>query len=276
MATTLAANISATDKTLTVANGAGAMIGARYRIGDEIVEFRGYLREFLPSGRGDIDPDQWAVLRGVDSVAVSHLSGVQVIAVADAFATGTLLTPPSPFDGVSQQTVLRVIKTLTQADILSMRGTPAEILPATEILDYSGSPTQMPVPVWGFYQFNRPASTAYSNVPNPMTLILAWGSDWSLSAAHLQVAATSHFASPLPPSVQPHFVTTDAKPDHFGVFAGATGDAISGFKNNIKDNGLYLTYAGDGSGGDTAGELAGGNAGNTITVTVAYVLVDFV
>lgn len=100
--TQLDANISSSDTVIVVDTGSEQDNGFGFRIDDEKLTFLGYDRsstarivEYLGGDR-----TRWKVARGQDgTTAASHLAGAELLAVADAFAAGEDLTPPSPFAG---------------------------------------------------------------------------------------------------------------------------------------------------------------------------------
>lgn len=73
------------------------------------------------------------------------------------------------------------IVTLNNDDIISVSGgTPAIVIPATETLDYAGFPTNLKLIVKATVVLDTTAG-AFTNVNNACQLLLAYGSDWSLT-----------------------------------------------------------------------------------------------
>lgn len=156
-------------------------------------------------------------------------------------------------------------RTLTHAEILALRSTPIEIVPATEILEYETAPTRLILPVSAIAISKKPTGARYENVGEG-TLILVWGSDFStLVATALELASVS----------SPVFAE-----DPFAAFSGT---AIADAKEwqipfviapapfgggGYQDNGLFVTLH------NSEGNLTDGHPSNTIDVCCAFHVYD--
>lgn len=110
--TTLNEAMTDSDLVAVVTPGSEQDNGFRFRIDDEILTFLGYDRD----STADIiawragDRTRWRVARGQDgTAAASHAGGSTLYAVAEAFATGSDLTPPSPFAAGGTPTLAEVL-----------------------------------------------------------------------------------------------------------------------------------------------------------------------
>lgn len=95
MSTTLAATISATDRSLSLSGDTAGTLGGLYAIEDEIVR----LDYFAPSSSDPnaVNKSVWHVSRGMENTAaVGHDSGTAVYATRSEFAVAGDLVVPSP------------------------------------------------------------------------------------------------------------------------------------------------------------------------------------
>jgi hypothetical protein len=106
---TLSGNITATQRSIRVSDGAAVTPGLRVRVDDELIDFIRF--EPYPYINGvrqkGLDATRWVVSRGVgDSVAASHLAGATLTAAVQASVSSETLMPPDPFvDAVGAQTI---------------------------------------------------------------------------------------------------------------------------------------------------------------------------
>jgi hypothetical protein len=97
---TLSGNITATQRSIRVSDGAAVTPGLRVRVDDELIDFIRF--EPYPYINGvrqkGLDATRWVVTRGVgDSVAASHLAGATLTAAVQASVSSETLAPPDPF-----------------------------------------------------------------------------------------------------------------------------------------------------------------------------------
>lgn len=152
---------------------------------------------------------------------------------------------------------------LDHTQILALASTPQQIIAATETLAYVGSPTMLPIPFAAFAVLKRGAH--YTNVDVAANLLLVWGSDQSVNACSADRGNGSATPSPF-------FAGGSGQPDSaVAVFGAAQFDNGFNLAGDFNDNGLYLALANGGS-----GDIAGGDAGDTLQVTVFYRNLTFV
>jgi hypothetical protein len=150
--------------------------------------------------------------------------------------------------------VLSSSTTLTDAEIKTAPTVPVVLVPATETLDYSGLPTVIFLPLAMIISIDATAG-AYTNLDSNLRFIIAMGSDWSTDAlrtdgniAHIQDAVASFGAAntfqqtTIGSVIQPLFVNGGALLDNALVFVIGNGEV----------------------------NLTGGNAANSMKVTVLY------
>lgn len=150
---------------------------------------------------------------------------------------------------------------LTDAQIKALPTTPIVIVPATEVLNYAGLPTQVPLPLAFRVSVNTLAG-AYTNVNGLAHYVLALGSDWSADA--MQSATQNQMAQ------------LDANIPMIGICnsyqQGLDNAMIAPLKipsGGLQDNALAIVFDNEGS-----GNLTGGNAANSMKVTVLYTIID--
>lgn len=158
--------------------------------------------------------------------------------------------------------LLTATVTLDNDQIKALPTTPVVIVPATEVLDYVGMPTELPVPFMATMTFDTSAG-AYTNVTTDHVpyFIVAFGADWSWSATVRTIelipdSADVKFAW-LPPDTQTGVLSPDfTAAETFGA-------------DSLQDNALVVACNNGAS-----GDFTGGNAANTLKVTVYYVVVS--
>lgn len=152
--------------------------------------------------------------------------------------------------------ILTVSKTLTNAEILSLPTTPVVLIPATQTLNYSGTPASLPIPVTALV--SCPAATAnYTNADATFVFRLVWGSDYSLDVAAILNATLN---GERVPSAYPVVGVTE-----LNVFSSPNLGLAQQSSGTFFDNALALAAK-----NGALGNLTGGNAANTLRVTVAY------
>lgn len=139
----------------------------------------------------------------------------------------------------------------------------AEIIPTTETLEYSDSPTVIPIPIMCSILVNTIAGS-YTNLPNPLSAQLYWGSDASIRIAVPTAKAVELNAT--------------------GLFVGGLkwlrfplmdfDNVTLNLRTTLQDNGVFFTIDGDGGIGDTTGLLTGGNVANTMRIDIWYSLLE--
>lgn len=153
---------------------------------------------------------------------------------------------------------------LTDAQIKTLPDTPVVIVPATETLNYSGVPTSIPLPLFAVVSVNTIAGE-YTNTGADPHLTLVLGSDWSADA--MKVKYTSPTDAVVYYLSNTQYTTTAAVPDDPHSHELSPLNLI--LNGGLYDNALAIVFDnGDGT------DLTGGNAANSMKVTVFYVLVD--
>lgn len=169
-------------------------------------------------------------------------------------------------DSGEEDIMLSATVTLTDAQIKDV-GTPFVIIPATEVLGYNGAPTQIPVPLSAVIRLDNSAGE-YGNV-GVSTFVIALGSDWSLNFLSVQAgnltgagAVHTYITSPFDPNTSDN-VPVDSDPHVHAITVPFTGIDLT---DNIEDNAIAIVLS------NSDGDLTGGNAANSLKVTVFYVL----
>lgn len=157
-------------------------------------------------------------------------------------------------------TILSQAIELTDAQIRAAPTTPTVIVPATEVLGYVGLPTQIPLPLAFVVSANISAG-AYTNVDPVAAFIIAVGSDWSLNGLRANVDTMAQINDAvsvigIANSFDPTIVDSTIIPLHIS-------------SGGIQDNALAFVINNNG-----AGNLTGGNAANSMKVTVLYTVID--
>ena len=199
----------------------------------------------------------WQARRTTDNVLVD------VTADVDGLPQGAPVGNPIE-GGATEQTVLSRTVTLTDAQIKALPSGPVILVAATETLGYSGTPSQLVIPLACLVVLDNSAG-AYTNVNIPARLVLTIGSDWSSDYA---TATNSYDDQDM---ATPLTVAGDAWLAGFVAFEAKNRGTILGgdLSGAIEDNavGIALTNG-------ALGALTGGNAANTMKVTVLYTVVD--
>jgi len=153
--------------------------------------------------------------------------------------------------GFGSITSVRVV--IGDAAIKAMDNTaPVTLVPPTQTLNYVGSPAVVFVPVRAIAILDD-AAGGYTGTPIPMGLVLCWGNDDSVDVATGLWAGLTDV----------HDAFAGTSPDQLIDFP-PSALPVSHLAGNLHDNGLYILWNGVG------GPLTGGNAANTLTVTVEY------
>ncbi|HEX7936767.1 MAG TPA: hypothetical protein VF573_27350 [Paraburkholderia sp.] len=153
--------------------------------------------------------------------------------------------------------------TLTNAQIKAWPSTPIVIVPATEVLNYSGTPTILPIPVYAVGLFNFTAG-AYTNVDANARALLAFGSDWSDDASQSNYIQQKFTAAR-------RGLIWFQLPRLFGIDVTIDDNLVTDnifIDDNFQDNALAVACFNGG------GALTGGHAGNTLMIDVQYLVLN--
>ncbi len=118
MSLTLTDTLAADGREATITGEVPAGIGAgfRFRLDDELLGLRGFRQHRHQPGDDPAiasDRDVWRVDRGLgDSLPAEHTATTEILAVDDAWATGTDATPPGPFLAVSDPGLVAALAAL--------------------------------------------------------------------------------------------------------------------------------------------------------------------
>lgn len=167
--------------------------------------------------------------------------------------------------------IYQVTKTLNNVQIIALPTTPIVIVPPTEVLEYSGTPTQVPFPTLSFFSVNTLAGL-YTNVDAGGKFVFQMGSDQSadlLSVDHgylgnpLTNAEVRMFRAQTTASL----VSLPAAPadPHAHPFDGISIK----LSDNLEDNALVLWFNNNGD-----GVFTGGHASNSLKLTMFYTIID--
>lgn len=151
---------------------------------------------------------------------------------------------------------LQTTVTLTNAQIKALPTTPVVIIPSTETLAYSGTPTKLFLPFIHAIILNTSAG-GYTNVDVTAQFVLAFGSDWSADIARSQLIQgflTATKFSFIPLLTENSAVSGKALPEP------------SGLTDGLQDNAVALAMT-----NGAAGNLTGGNVVNSMQVIVHYI-----
>lgn len=198
----------------------------------------------------------WQARRTTDNVLVD------VTADVDGLPQGAPVGNPIE-GGATEQTVLSRTVTLTNTQIKALPTTAVVIVPATEVLNYTGVPTSLAVPVHAYAVLDNSAA-GYTNVQDPADLRLVIGSDNSATWADAHDGTLGY--------AKANVFTSLPTPDvYIYGFAPFVGVSLSNqaLQDAIYDNAIAIA-ANNGVGGN----FTGGNAANTMKVVVLYTSVD--
>lgn len=160
----------------------------------------------------------------------------------------------------SEVTVLSATVELTDAQIKALPTTPVIIVPATETLNYVGLPGRLPLPL-AFSISLDPSEGAYTNVNSPASWVLALGSDWSSDAMISSVDTMCQLED-----VTPQIGICNS---YSNAILNSLISALRINAGGLQDNALALAVR-----NGEAGNLTGGDAANTLKVTVLYTIID--
>jgi hypothetical protein len=152
-------------------------------------------------------------------------------------------------------------------DQIKATSTPYVLLPATEpVLDYSGMPTRLPIPLHGFGVLNT-SGGAYGNVAAETSLELGWGSDFSQDIyTHLDIRWGSARLEFMPATYRM------TSPDLGEAYANKVINPTLSLEDNFYDNALSLYISNIHS--EAGLPFTGGHASNYLHYTVMYVMLD--
>jgi hypothetical protein len=169
--------------------------------------------------------------------------------------------PTFAVDGSNIQTVYSATVTLTDADIKALPTTPFVIIPPTEILDYSGLPTQL---VWPFVSFSLVTSHAadYTNVNVGCFFGVDWGSDDSYTLCTR--ATTNNIINEL--GEFGTYLPLQLTGSNFGASLPAYTNTL---KDSLLDNALVFFAQNQGD-----GNFTGGDPANEMKLIVRYTVID--
>lgn len=190
------------------------------------------------------------VERGVAGEQASHTSGTTYT---------ELSSPPLAADG-GEQIVYQQTVTLTDAQVKALPTTPVVLIPATEVIDYSGLPDSLPrvVDVVVFAK----NTTAYTNIDATGEWQVAWGSDNSATILKQEESVASGLEQGTKYFRAPTSFSGTVSADKIFPQTQRLDDALY-------DNAVILRFH-----NAAAGNLTGGNAANKLRVTVTYTLVE--
>ena len=198
-------------------------------------------------------------------VVTWEYTGGTIAAEDDATPLGTVTAHTVTNNIPEEEDFMQASITLTNAQIKDT-GTPYVIVPSTQTLGYVGAPTTIHVPIFATITVNTTAGV-YTNVDPAAKFIITIGSDWSNDLINAKAdslgadnAALTYFTNSL--GVQ----TDNAAPDT-PHFHGIGPHFLNGYglAGNIEDNALALVLS-----NASSGDLTGGHASNSLTVTVVY------
>ena len=163
--------------------------------------------------------------------------------------------------GVASATV-----TLTNAQVLTLPTTPVRVVQPTVHLNYSGAPPAIPYLLGAVVILNN-AGGLYTNVGTPCVITFGIGSDVSFNVcdAYRQGATASGGAIPdFDTDAVTEFSAVQST-DHIFTFAAPSRLSFTTLKDQIFDNAIVVSLGNAG-----LGNLTGGHAANSMTVTAYY------
>lgn len=148
---------------------------------------------------------------------------------------------------------------LTDAQIKTLTTVPVVIVPATEVLNYSGLPTKLPLPLAFTVSLNTLAG-AYTNLDGAAFYVLAIGSDWSLNGMESDQNQMASLQNVIRIIGVANSFRRELLSDMIGPLAIQNG--------GLQDNALAIALH------NASGEVTGGNPANSMKVTVLYTVLD--
>lgn len=179
--------------------------------------------------------------------------------------------PVYAFDAISKKwitdnSILKISPPLriSNDQIINGPTTPIELIPPTELLNYSGTPSVLPVPVLATLTLDN-TSGVYGNISTNSKMLLAWGSDWSATALYsLKINAGT--GEQTFQSMNGIFNGQSGGGGYIVAFNGPMIPVEFPIHDNIQDNGLYLVLS------NPDGNLSLGHANNYGLVNLYYFL----
>lgn len=160
-------------------------------------------------------------------------------------------------EGITPVTVLSTTVTLTDEQIKASQTSPILLVPATETLDYSGLPTQVPIPL-AFSVSINPFAVSYTDLDSGAKYVIGIGSDWSIDGLSASVSALCQLQGTATPQLGiansfDYRVVDQIVPLHLS-------------SGSIKDNALVFAV------GNLGTPIGGGSSSNVMKVTVLYTI----
>lgn len=291
----LAADITASQRSLELEEDTAlATYGGYYRIESEVVRITNFGR--ARGLHGAIQTRKWSVRRGeLGTTPATHSAGAEVKAMVDAFAVGENLTRPAPFAGTGEggSGVIvdngdeEVVCEKIIATGASFDGTTATLATPVEVFRRTVTLTDA--------QIKALPTTAVEIIPAPgadkilypfaAALRLNWVADYTNIHESAKLALTRSTTTANNPVHLAHFDEVDiglsgllALGSSAFAFTGprllsaTDGDLIRGSAgwSEFDVINVALNLRATSSGGD----FTGGDAGNSLTVTVLYTIMD--
>lgn len=224
---------------------------------------------------GSVDNTNWQTLATLTNTAGEQGTIITALpfirAKVNSNTGGTLFTvkiiakPYTIQNLYGPNLVHQVSATLTDADIKALPSTPFVLVPATQTLNYSGTPELIPIPSYALGIFNF-SSGAYTNLDADSRVLFGVGSDWSDDISHFNFIESKFTTARrgLLFFQFPKFFASTANIDNYQVV-----DNIF-INDNFQDNALVLACY------NPSGALTGGNADNTLEIIIQYHLYNTV
>jgi hypothetical protein len=151
-------------------------------------------------------------------------------------------------------------KTLTDAQIKALPTTPIVLVPPTEVINYTGLPTKLQLPLFGFSIVTN-LTGAYTNVDAAVNWFINLGSDNSFTfSTGLQGNGVAGFGGVA--WYAPSQLTGSAAND-------PTRASANNLDSSLLDNAIVLAVNNQGD-----GNFTGGDPANALHVTVFYTIID--